>query len=63
LQGFLQAPHDYCAPAPDIAHIVGMAVRETENHRFHQILFYRLRYFGLREDIRGGFREMACLRM
>src|SRR6516225_4356884 len=45
--------------ALDIARIVGMAVRQAENHRLDQSLLHRSRDLGLREDVRGGFREMA----
>jgi hypothetical protein len=45
--------------APDIAHLVGMAIRQAENHRFDQSLLHRSRDLGLCEDVRDVFREMA----
>jgi hypothetical protein len=42
-----------------MAYIAGIAVRKTENHRFHQSLFHRSRYLGFREDVWGSLREMA----
>jgi len=54
IMNHFQAPHHSRAVAPDIAHLVGMAIRQAENHRFDQSLLHRSRDLGLCEDVRGS---------